>query len=51
MGATMPDLTVTTDELVLALAEIEEAEESLRSARARIRALFGVLLPKGAGDA
>jgi hypothetical protein len=45
------DLTVATDELVRALAEIEEAEENLRSARERIRALFEVLLPKGGDDA
>jgi len=32
--------------LVQALAEIEEAEESLRSARALIRALFESTLPQ-----
>jgi len=38
------------DRLVLALAEIEDAEESLRSARALIRELFADTLPKVADD-
>jgi len=39
------------DELVLALAAIEEAEASPRSARALIRALFGDALEEGGDDA
>ena len=48
----MPETTTQPirDDLVLALAEIEQAEESLRSARALIRELFGDALVTGEAD-
>ena len=39
------------DRLVVALAAIEEAEESLHSARTIIREMFGKTLPQGIVDA
>jgi hypothetical protein len=44
--ATMPKTTTPMDDrLVLALAHIEEAEESLATARELIRQLFAATLP------
>jgi hypothetical protein len=48
----MPDIIDPVDDrLMLALAHIEDAEESLRSARALIRTLFAATLPKVADHA